>query len=302
MMSDEFVTCPNPACGQRLPAHAKWCKFCGTVLGDAVAGATSSDSAAAATLARDASAPPPAWPELVPQPLSGVINGVALLTPESVQSPSGPGALTPRAELKVDFNLGSTLLQFSTRGNTQLGVYRGGLTFPALCAATNAPAEAQVLIEAAVLQTGLGKVTFPNMPAALLNRVSTALTANRYWFRVAFAPGHGLKDRAVSFSACQNSGSRNTGWVRLTNRAYAREFAQLNQLTNTRWLTAQHLLWQALGAGAAVIGLGVLLGGWFARSQGGSSGAGSTLLLVFGALALVGGIVLLVKGTRGEPL
>jgi|GEM_PF-1936123 len=315
--AEQGIVCPNPECGRRLPAYATRCKYCDTLINASAeaapqaaapampAGASRSATAAAARPVRPAPSTNNgrgAFPELVPQPLSGVYNGIVMLTPKSFMSTRAPLPWTPRANVPVNLSQGAMQIHSATIGGTSLGVYRGGLQFPEHCPATMATPNHREFIEAAVVQRGTGKVEFPSASAETLAKIGAALTSDRYWYAVPFAAGHGAKDRALNFAAMIKKGNSNTAVMEMTNRAYAQALVSLNGLQKAKWLDRKHLLMRALGTLLGVVGLGAVVGFVFAEVTGSAVISGTGLYIALGAVVAAAGVGLFIWGERGEPL
>jgi hypothetical protein len=285
-MANDLVSCPNPACGRLIPAQSIRCQYCHTRL--------NSEGPS-----RSASRPTSA---LEPVTVAGTYRGTAMLTPESVVQRRNPWPWQPQAQVRVALDMGSETILSGNTGDIRVGVYRSGLVLPKLCPVTMAPADTQVWMEVAVSRIAMGKVTFPDAGPANAARIVTALGYDRYWLGVPYSAPHGVKNRAVGFTSMVRQKDRNWAFVLLTNRAYAQAFVALNRLTGARWLSLKHLLRRALGLLLVVLGLGLLVGYWTARSAGEVVHVLPPITLAAAALGVAGGIALFVLGQRGEPL
>lgn len=233
-------------------------------------------------------------PSLIPVKVTGVKNGIAMVTPSPVQAFKNPSAWTAHARIPIDLEIGTETIyssDWTRQGVTDtIGVYKSGLQFPNLCPATLAVPETDVLAEIAVLRQNPGNVQISSNDAG---NIMTAITCDRYWFSIPFSKNHGVNDRAIGFSAQERKNGRNKAVIKIKKREYARKFARLNHLANGRWMSLKHVLMFNGGVGLALAGTGAFIGLLWSNEISGA---------VLSFATAVTGIVLIIIGGRGEAL
>jgi hypothetical protein len=244
-------------------------------------------------------------PALVPVSLSGLYSGTVMTTPNQVGSARAPLFFTPQAKVKVNLDINSNRIHSNlwknSSGTIQLSVFEGGLHFSGKCPKCLEPVTKTELAEIAVSKRQLGKVEF-NSQTVSVDRITTALTSDRFWYHIPFCNNCGLKKRAIGFAGPNEQKGRNHCIVLLKNREYAKEFALLNHSENGRWLAPKHILLRALGAVATILFSGALVGFVAARSSGTSVITISLPLIILLAIGAAASLVAWIVGSRGEAL
>ena len=251
-------------------------------------------------------------PDLIPVNLKGVLQGIVMLTPDSVAYFKEPHFWAARAQIPISLNNGVeriySTIRTSSGESIMIGVYKGGLIFPSLCPVTLAVPETDVVAETSVSKCGIGYKT--EIYSKDAGKIRTALASDRYWFTVHFARNHGMKDRAIGFINLINKNGRNNAVIMIKKRQYAQEFARLNHLSNGKWLSMKHILMRTIGFFVACIGVlvaGLALVELLTKSQGTNFTANvprpiMIISAVLGVLGIVLGIVFGIVGMRGEDL
>ncbi len=316
-MDEQFQVCPNPQCGKMIPSYADKCKYCNTRI-DGSGGTFKNHYTTFSETQNKRQQPPPQtnhedpvilskppWPQLTPMTIDGVIHGKLMVSPTQVHVSKSLPMFKPRAEIKIELNQGSTLMHQtrSTRSAERdgVGVFQGGLVFPDKCPVCMQEVDHFEFFEASVPRESLGKVSF-NSQDVSTERVRTALTGDRFWYRIPFSKKHSLKNDAVGFASLLYQGKRNQATLQLANREYAREFLRVNHLTKGKWLTRYHIISHISGFWVACGGLGLFLGIIFARSMGNAGVFWSWILSILALAGFFTGIYLYFHGSKGEPL
>jgi hypothetical protein len=247
---------------------------------------------------------------LSPAMVGGIFSGVTMLTPGDVQHTKGPHFWETRGEFKAEMGKISRSLHSQPWKTSQgkqysLHVYEGKLAFPDACPVNLEKPSHYEVVEVPVVRYSRSINT--NVSREQANRIATALCCDRYWFAIPFSSPHGPDDRAIHIEAISSGETGSLGRVFLKNRAYARQFGQLNNLEGGKWLAARHLAMRVAGLLGIVASGGVVLamlaviyadlrGDWGALEPGGMIAG------LIGLVALCLSIYLLVKGIQGEPL
>ena len=241
-------------------------------------------------------------PDLIPVEVSGVYRGIAMITPDEVETPKNPPLWSPHARIQVDLVNGSEAIYSATWTSSgisgTIGVYKSGLNFPNICPVTLNPPEKEVIVEAAVIRRSLGKVQFNHKDA---NKIITALSSDRYWLVIPFSKNHGIKDRAIGITSLIIKNNRNTAVIMIKKKEYAQEFKKLNLIMNGRWLSMKHILMRNFGLILTFVGIGVFIGNLMSKNAG-SAVYDTTIPLIISIIVAISGIVLSAIGMRGEKL
>lgn len=241
-------------------------------------------------------------PSLIPVNVTGVHKGIAMITPDSVDSFKNPHFFVPHARIPIDLDIGAERIysaNWTSYGKSDvIGVYKSGIKFPELCPVSVTIPETEVVAEISVFRRSLGKTQFNSKDAG---KIITALSSDRYWFIIPFSKNHGTKDRAIGFTSLIHKNGRNNAIIMIRNKEYAQEFARLNQLINGKWLSMKHIFMRNIGLVFATAGIGAFLGGLWSKSEG-TAVFDPTLMIIISLFVAVIGIVSSVIGMRGEKL
>jgi hypothetical protein len=247
-----------------------------------------------------------------PRSVGGKWRGTVMLTPLDVRTTRGPHFWEARAEVKADVGERARSLhsqRWTWDGKARdVHVYEAGLTFPDVCPVNlESPSHHEVFeVPFGRVSTGRVEISASQKDA---DRIGVAVSSDRYWFAIPFAPDRGSGDRAIHFKRLFTGDDESRAKVVLTNREYARRLCALNDLTDGRWRDSRHLVTQMVGLVGLILAVGVVGGiaGAYIMLRGdpahvGYWGAATTALFVVGLASLGVSIYLLVTGNRSEPI
>lgn len=245
------------------------------------------------------------------QRLTGLYQGMTMLTPAEVKATKEMRFWQPRAEIPVDLDSGATSFHHQPWSGTDgkihdLHIYQGGLAMPDVCPVGLRPPSRYDVVEVPVLRRSYRFRA--NLPQERANRIGTAISSDRYWFAIPFCRYHTLDDRAVHIQPKGGSFEGSQAKALFRNREYARRFRAQNALEGGKWLDTRHIVMRAIGYLGAIIGGSLALGkgmlAWEARGGDWTGREPGQVIaaLIVGLIVLAVSVYLMVKGHRGEPL
>lgn len=254
--------------------------------------------------------------QLRPVPVGGLTEGIVMVTPKGVQrlkhctrsgfgrvSLSGPRLLEPRAVITFSIfpeKEGVKALKPGVR------LYDAGIIFPD----SGTPSDHFEIVEIDIgpslhktyLKGKSGKSYEEDLEWQDL--ILTALGRDRYWFAI---PSNAYPDVSVYTWVQGNQSKSGTLKVTLTNRDYARRFAEINDPDTTRWVGTNQRKMSVTGfamLGLAVVFLFTVVG--IAACLEGSADADiseeSAIIACTGAFILIGIGAYFHIRSSGEPI
>ena len=188
-----------------------------------------------------------------------------------------PEVPIPRATISFD-RTKSTLLAGS-RSRTSIGIYKGGLDFPELCAVCGQVPDHREVVEATsdYGKAAVGNRTVTGVSGEEAERLHDAIYLDRFWFAVPFCGVHSAAS-GVKLSADR---------IQVASREFAAELARRNGLEKAKWQTRSFPVGRWLFGGILAS-----LGAFFVylRIQNGTWGEGRPGLIV--AFLLIGILLL----------
>jgi hypothetical protein len=234
--------------------------------------------------------------------MTGLWKGPVWLSPGTLNTTKSPFFWQPYARFKTAINEKARSLDsqvWTTQGkNVTVHVFDGGIRFPELCPVTLGPVDRYDIVEVPIGRTAVRGQTNTNPERA--RRIGIAIGCDRYWYALPFSENHGVKDRAIHFHIAPDGKLM----ILMRNKDYAIQFGRSMGLKGV-WFSAKHILKNIIGVGLLIVlslaGC-VLAVNLLSKPPKINFSLWTGLGLFFILAGLIYGIVLIYKGSKGEPL